>query len=39
VADARKANAILGWRPRYPDIDTIVEHAVRWHERRRASPP
>jgi UDP-arabinose 4-epimerase len=39
VADARKANAILGWRARYPDIDTIVEHAVRWHERRRASPP
>jgi UDP-glucose-4-epimerase GalE len=38
VADARKANAILGWRARYPEIDTIVEHAVQWHGRRRATP-
>lgn len=34
VADARKAAAVLGWVPRYPDIDTIVEHAFRWHARR-----
>jgi len=30
VADARQANALLGWKPRYPDLETIVEHAVRW---------
>jgi UDP-arabinose 4-epimerase len=34
VADPRRANTLLGWRPRYPDIDTIVEHAARWHGRR-----
>ncbi len=34
VADPRRATALLGWRPRYPDIETIVEHALRWHERR-----
>ena len=25
----------LGWRPRFGDLDTIVETAWRWHERRR----
>jgi len=30
VADARQAGAALGWKPRYPELDTIVEHAVRW---------
>jgi len=30
VADARQAGAVLGWKPRYPELDTIVEHAVRW---------
>ncbi len=34
VADARAARAALGWTPRYPDLDTIVEHA--WHWERRA---
>jgi UDP-glucose-4-epimerase GalE len=33
VADARQAGAQLGWKPRYPDLDTIVAHAVRWHAR------
>jgi len=23
----------LGWRPRYGDLDTIVETAWRWHQR------
>jgi UDP-glucose-4-epimerase GalE len=22
----------LGWRPRYPDLETIVQHAWRWHQ-------
>ena len=30
VADARQAGAALGWKPRYPELETIVEHAVRW---------
>jgi UDP-glucose-4-epimerase GalE len=35
VADARKAAQVLGWRPQYADLDTIVRHAFRWHERQR----
>jgi UDP-arabinose 4-epimerase len=31
VADATRAGTLLGWRPRYPGIETIVEHAWRWH--------
>jgi UDP-arabinose 4-epimerase len=34
VADARLAAATLGWKPRYAELETIVEHAVRWRERR-----
>ena len=30
VADARQAGEVLGWKPRYPELDVIVEHAVRW---------
>jgi UDP-arabinose 4-epimerase len=30
VADARQAGAALGWKPRYAELDAIVEHAVRW---------
>jgi UDP-glucose-4-epimerase GalE len=35
VADAREAGKVLGWRPQYPELETIVDHAFRWHERRR----
>jgi len=35
VADARAARAVLGWRPRYHALDTIVAHAWAW-ERRQA---
>ena len=31
VADARRAHELLGWRPKYPELETIVEHAYRWH--------
>jgi UDP-arabinose 4-epimerase len=31
VADARQAGQRLGWKPRYPDLESIVAHAVRWH--------
>lgn len=32
VGSSDKARLILGWEPRYSDIDTIVEHAWKWHE-------
>jgi UDP-arabinose 4-epimerase len=35
VADARRAEEVLGWRPKYTTIETIVEHALRWHEKGR----
>ncbi len=31
VASAAKASAELGWRPQYPDVATIVQHAWEWH--------
>jgi UDP-arabinose 4-epimerase len=37
VADAREATRVLGWRPKYPELETIVEHALRWQERQRGS--
>jgi len=35
VADARKAGEVLGWRPTYAALETIVEHALRWHEKHK----
>jgi len=34
VADASRAEALLGWRPRYSSLATIVETAWHWFERR-----
>lgn len=31
VADARKAQALLNWQPRYTELQAIVETAWRWH--------
>jgi UDP-glucose 4-epimerase len=31
VADPRKIKEALGWRPRWTEIDRIVESAWRWH--------
>ncbi|MBM3573237.1 MAG: UDP-glucose 4-epimerase GalE, partial [Alphaproteobacteria bacterium] len=33
VADARRANQILNWRPRQSDLDSIVRTAAAWHGR------
>jgi len=35
VAAPTRAREVLGWTCRYPDIETIVRHAWRWHEKRR----
>ncbi len=32
VGSSEKAMKILGWKPKYADIDTIVKHAWNWHE-------
>ena len=32
VGSSEKAQRILGWKPKYGDIDTIISHAWRWHE-------
>ncbi|MCS5698866.1 UDP-glucose 4-epimerase GalE [Cyanobium sp. FGCU-52] len=34
VASATRAREELGWRPRYPDLGTIIEHAWAWHRNR-----
>jgi len=34
VGSSLKAQRLLGWKPAYSDIDTIVEHAWKWHEKR-----
>jgi UDP-glucose-4-epimerase GalE len=34
VADPSRAKQTLGWRPKYAELDTIVEHALRWQEKR-----
>lgn len=33
VSDYKKAAGILGWSPRYADIEYIVETAYRWHSK------
>jgi UDP-glucose 4-epimerase len=33
VADARKAHRVLGWKPAYPDLDSIVRTAWDWHQK------
>lgn len=32
VADAKRAQAVLGWQPRYADLKTIIAHAWRWEQ-------
>lgn len=32
VANATKAREVLGWNPRFPDIESIIESAWKWHE-------
>ena len=43
VAQADRIGAVLGWRPRYNDLDLIVTHALNWErrliERRSSTSP
>ena len=31
VADPSKARLVLGWQPKYSDLDTIIQSAWKWH--------
>lgn len=33
VGSSEKAQKVLGWKPIYGEIDAIVEHAWKWHEK------
>lgn len=33
VGSSDKVKAVLGWEPKYAEIETIVEHAWKWHEK------
>ena len=35
VGSSKKAGKVLGWEPKYGDIDTIVAHAWKWHENKK----
>ncbi len=35
VGSSEKAQFVLGWKPQYGDIDTIVSHAWNWHRNRK----
>jgi len=35
IADASAAKERLGWRPKYAELDSIVEHAFRWQAQLR----
>jgi len=33
VADSKRAQAVLGWRPKYAGLATIIAHAWQWEKR------
>jgi UDP-glucose 4-epimerase len=33
IADAKKALDVLGWKPAYPDLETIIESAWKWKQK------
>jgi len=37
VGSGEKAQRILGWKPQYPDLETILKHAWQWHQKRHES--
>ncbi|MCM1982472.1 UDP-glucose 4-epimerase GalE [Lyngbya confervoides] len=34
IGQAQRAQKVLQWKPKYPEIDTILDHAWRWHLQR-----
>jgi UDP-glucose-4-epimerase GalE len=37
IADAKKAQAFLGWSPKYASLDILIDHAWNWHKKRFSS--
>jgi len=33
IAGSDKIKELLGWKPRYEDLETIIETAWRWHQK------
>ncbi len=36
VADATQAVKVLGWKPQFAALDTLIEHAWRWEQKATA---
>jgi UDP-glucose 4-epimerase len=34
VGSSDKARTILGWNPKYPNVNEIISHAWQWHQQR-----
>jgi UDP-glucose 4-epimerase len=39
VGSSTKAQQILGWEPKYPDLASILQHAWQWHQHRHFRQP
>ncbi|MGB5596814.1 MAG: UDP-glucose 4-epimerase GalE [Crocosphaera sp.] len=37
VGSSEKAQSVLGWKPQYSDLETIVSHAWQWHKQRHGN--
>lgn len=38
VASSEKARTVLGWKPEYDDLSTIIETAWKWHQTYKGEP-
>lgn len=38
VASSEKAKTVLGWKPEYDDLSTIIETAWKWHQTYKGEP-
>jgi UDP-glucose 4-epimerase len=36
VGSAQKAQRVLGWRPQFPDLESILQTAWHWHQKNQA---
>jgi UDP-glucose 4-epimerase len=34
VGSAQKAQQVLGWKPQFPDLESILQTAWNWHQKR-----
>ena len=35
IGSSQKAQQALGWRPQYSEIETIIQHAWNWHQKKK----